>query len=101
MTGPRVEWPLLHPIRLCLDSQVMACLDLLIRWCVLRIVESNTQSLVKVSDLLKAVMDAMSQAGIRWEKQLTAKFAKLHCLPWLPTSSSSPVPQYTELFLSG
>ena len=43
----------------------MACLDLLIRWCVLRIVESNTQSLVKVSELLKAITDAMCQSGVK------------------------------------
>ncbi len=43
----------------------MACLDLLFRWCVLRIVESNTQSLVKVLELLKAVVDAMAQSGIK------------------------------------
>ena len=47
-------------------SQVMACLDLLLRWCVLRVVESNTQSLVKVTDMLKAIMEAMTQADVRW-----------------------------------
>lgn len=46
----------------------MACLDLLLRWCVLRVVESNTQSLVKVTDMLKAIMDAMTQAEVRWVK---------------------------------
>ena len=46
----------------------MACLDLLLRWCVLRVVESNTQSLVKVTDMLKAIMDAMTQADVRWVK---------------------------------
>ena len=41
------------------SSQVMACQDLLFRWCVLRIVESNTQSLVKTLDLIKALIDCM------------------------------------------
>ena len=49
-------------------SQVVGCLDLLLRWCVLRIVESNTQSLVKVTELLKAIMDAMVQGGVRCER---------------------------------
>jgi hypothetical protein len=43
----------------------MSCLDLILRWCVLRIVESNTQSLMKTLELLKAVLEAMSQAGTR------------------------------------
>jgi len=63
MPGGSVAHLALPPPPLLL--KVMACLDLLLRWCVLRVVESNTQSLVKVTDMLKAVMDAMAQAGVR------------------------------------
>ena len=37
--------------------------DLLFRWSVLRIVESNTQSLVKTLDFVKAVVELMAQAN--------------------------------------
>ncbi|GAX77872.1 hypothetical protein CEUSTIGMA_g5314.t1 [Chlamydomonas eustigma] len=46
-------------------NEVMSCLDLILRWCVLRIVESNTQSLMKTLELLKAILEAMAQAGAR------------------------------------
>lgn len=44
-------------------SQVMGALDLLLRWCVLRIVEANTQSLVRTLDFLKVVDTCVDRKG--------------------------------------
>ena len=46
--------------------QLVSCLDLLLRWCVLRIVESNTQVLVKVLDMLKLLLDMLIDRGYKW-----------------------------------
>ncbi|KAL4424717.1 hypothetical protein ABPG77_000060 [Micractinium sp. CCAP 211/92] len=43
--------------------EVQASLDLLLRWAVLRICDGNMQSLVKVLEMCKAVMEALAGAG--------------------------------------
>lgn len=42
-----------------LRREVMSCMDLLLRWLVLRICEANTQCLLKVLDLTKALLELM------------------------------------------
>ncbi|KAG1659479.1 hypothetical protein FOA52_005506 [Chlamydomonas sp. UWO 241] len=46
-------------------AEIMGVLDLLFRWCVLRLVEANTQSLVRTLDFIKALLDYMEGAGER------------------------------------
>lgn len=42
-----------------LAREVMSCMDLLLRWVVLRICEANTQCLLKVLDVTKALFALM------------------------------------------
>ncbi|EFJ44246.1 microtubule organizing protein mora [Volvox carteri f. nagariensis] len=46
-------------------DEVIAIVDLLFRWSTLRILESNTASLVKVLDMLKLLLDLMIDRGYR------------------------------------
>ncbi|KXZ46795.1 TOG1 protein [Gonium pectorale] len=46
-------------------DEVIAVVDLLFRWCTLRILESNTASLVKVLELLKLLLEMMIEHGYR------------------------------------
>jgi len=39
----------------------VSCLDLLLRWAVLRLCDANTQCLLKVLDLLKALFDVCQE----------------------------------------
>ncbi|KAG1675584.1 hypothetical protein FOA52_014172 [Chlamydomonas sp. UWO 241] len=48
-----------------LYEEVLGSLDLLLRWCVLRVVEANTQSLVAVLAALKALLSCVSAAGAK------------------------------------
>ncbi|GMH42322.1 hypothetical protein BSKO_10241 [Bryopsis sp. KO-2023] len=42
-----------------LYDEVLSCVDLIFRWAVMRIVEGNTQCLVKTLDMLKTLLEAM------------------------------------------
>lgn len=43
-----------------LAREVMSCMDLLLRWVVLRMCDANTQCLLKVLDLAKALFGLMA-----------------------------------------
>jgi hypothetical protein len=43
----------------------VACLDLLLRWAVVRLAEGNTQTLVGVTGMLKALFDLLAEQGYR------------------------------------
>ena len=48
-----------------LRQEVLSCLDLLLRWAVLRICDANTQCLLKVLDLTKALFTlAIEEVGL-------------------------------------
>ena len=48
-----------------LRREVLSCLDLLLRWAVLRICDANTQCLLKVLDLTKALFTlAIEEVGL-------------------------------------
>ncbi len=53
--------------RFNIDAVATLCLSRLpsSRWCTLRVLESNTASLVKVLELLKALLECMVEAGYR------------------------------------
>jgi hypothetical protein len=44
----------------------VACLDLLLRWAVVRLAEGNTKTLVGVTGMLKALFDLLADQGYRW-----------------------------------
>ncbi|KAF5842943.1 hypothetical protein DUNSADRAFT_3536, partial [Dunaliella salina] len=48
-----------------LFDEILSQLDLLFRWCTLRILEANTQMLVKVLDLLKEIFGTMASRGVK------------------------------------
>lgn len=41
------------------QSEAMSCMDLLLRWVVVRVCDANTQCLLKVLDLVKALFTLM------------------------------------------
>lgn len=43
-----------------LEAEVMSCMDLLLRWVVLRMCDANTQCLLKVLDVTKALFTLMA-----------------------------------------
>ena len=44
-----------------LEDEVMSCMDLLLRWVVLRMCDANTQCLLKVQEVTKALFTVMAQ----------------------------------------
>jgi hypothetical protein len=44
----------------------VACLDLLLRWAVVRLAEGNAKTLVGVTGMLKALFDLLGDQGYRW-----------------------------------
>lgn len=44
----------------------ISCLDLLLRWSVVRLAEGNTQTLVGVTGMLKVLFDLLAEQGYRW-----------------------------------
>ena len=43
-----------------LQNEAMSCMDLLLRWIVIRICDANTQCLLRVLDLTKALFNLMA-----------------------------------------
>lgn len=65
-----------------------SCLDLLLRWAVLRLAEGNTQTLVAVTGLLRVLLEGLDARGYR----LSDAEAK-HFLPGLVEKCGQPTPQ--------
>ena len=53
-----------------LRQEVLSCLDLLLRWAVLRICDANTQCLLKVLDLTKALFTLATEEVDLWRLPL-------------------------------
>ncbi|KAF6262791.1 armadillo-type protein [Scenedesmus sp. NREL 46B-D3] len=66
----------------------VACLDLLLRWAVVRLAEGNTKTLVGVTGMLKALFDLLAEQGYR----LSEAEVKVY-MPGLVEKCGQPTPQ--------
>lgn len=69
----------------------VACLDLLLRWSVVRIAEGNTQTLVGVTGMLKVLFELLAEQGYRLSEAEVKVF-----LPGLVEKCGQPTPQMKE-----
>lgn len=67
--------------------EAMSCMDLLLRWVVIRICDTNTQALLRVLDLTKALFNLMISKASPWSDQRVQHKRLLHDIS--KTSESS------------
>ena len=69
----------------------ISCLDLLLRWSVVRLAEGNTQTLVGVTGMLKVLFELLAEQGYRLSDGEVKVF-----LPGLVEKRGQPTPQMKE-----
>ena len=75
-----------------MTDAAVSCLDLLLRWAVLRLCDANTQCLLKVLELCKAMFAVCQEMVSALPLAHTYRLYRTDALPCLTQASLLPVP---------